>query len=178
MSAAEVITILCSWFFCLIVVVLKFKAKGNAHLQKKEFDAAIEAYTRAIELEPSDHIFYSNRSSAYLSLGEAFKALEDADACVGLAPSWPKGYSRRGQSIMSAMMQCIYFIHLNLWRYLLYRRRFTFTETLQRRSECLRGRTQDCAWRCGSKRRSRWAETRAGIFNTGPKISTAPSTAY
>lgn len=79
----------------------EFKAKGNAHLQKKEFDAAIEAYTRAIELEPSDHIFYSNRSAAYLSLGEAFKALEDADACVGLAPSWPKGYSRRGAALHS-----------------------------------------------------------------------------
>jgi stress-induced-phosphoprotein 1 len=78
---------------------LQFKNKGNAHLQKGEFDAAIEAYTKAIELIPTDHIFYSNRSAAYLSSNQALKALDDAQVCINLAPTWPKGHSRKGAAL-------------------------------------------------------------------------------
>jgi predicted TPR repeat methyltransferase len=34
----------------------EFKDIGNKHLQAKEFDLAIDAYTKAIELNPSDHV--------------------------------------------------------------------------------------------------------------------------
>lgn len=39
-----------------------FKEKGNKHLQAQEFDEAIAAYTEAINLDPKDHVFFSNRS--------------------------------------------------------------------------------------------------------------------
>lgn len=39
----------------------EFKAKGNAALQAKKFDEAIEMYTEAIKLDPSNQVFYSNR---------------------------------------------------------------------------------------------------------------------
>ena len=48
-----------------------YKAQGNKHLQAKEFDQAIESYSKAIELNPNDHVFYSNRSAAYLSKGNS-----------------------------------------------------------------------------------------------------------
>ena len=44
-----------------------FKDKGNVFLQAKQFDEAIKAYTEAINIEPTDHVFFSNRSAAYLS---------------------------------------------------------------------------------------------------------------
>jgi len=76
-----------------------FKAKGNKHLQAKEFDEAIQAYTEAINIDPTDHVFFSNRSAAYLSKGDANNALSDAERCVSLNPTWPKGYSRKGASL-------------------------------------------------------------------------------
>lgn len=77
----------------------EFKAQGNAFLQKKEFDNAIAAYTKAIELDSSDHVFFSNRSAAYLSKGDASNALADGEKCVEISPQWPKGYTRKGAAL-------------------------------------------------------------------------------
>lgn len=83
------------------------KDEGNASFKAGEFVAAIDAYTRALELDPRLHLCFSNRSAAYLKLGcsadkdEAGraelleKALADASKCVELEPAWAKGYSRQ-----------------------------------------------------------------------------------
>jgi len=76
-----------------------FKDAGNKHLQAKQYDEAIKAYTEAIKINPSDHVFFSNRSAAYLSKGDAENALHDAEECVKLSPQWPKGYSRKGAAL-------------------------------------------------------------------------------
>lgn len=42
-------------------------------------------------------MYFSNRSAAYLKLGDAkSKALKDAERCMELAPEWPKSFSRLG----------------------------------------------------------------------------------
>lgn len=77
----------------------EFKDIGNKHLQAKQFDEAIKAYTEAINLNPNDHVFFSNRSAAYLSKGDAANALSDAERCITLNGTWPKGYSRKGAAL-------------------------------------------------------------------------------
>jgi stress-induced-phosphoprotein 1 len=77
----------------------EFKAKGNAHLQAGEFDDAITAYTEAISIDPKDHVFFSNRSAAYLSKGDAASALGDGNRCTELNPTWPKGFTRKGAAL-------------------------------------------------------------------------------
>jgi tetratricopeptide (TPR) repeat protein len=47
-------------------------------------------------LDPDNHVFYSNRSAAYMKSDSISKALKDAEKCVELAPEWSKGYSRLG----------------------------------------------------------------------------------
>ena len=47
-------------------------------------------------MDPDDHVFYSNRSAAYMKADSISKALKDAEKCVELAPQWSKGYSRLG----------------------------------------------------------------------------------
>ncbi|KAG6970173.1 hypothetical protein JG688_00004987 [Phytophthora aleatoria] len=74
-----------------------FKADGNKLLADKQFSDAVEMYTRAIELDPENAVYYSNRSAAYLAMGDARgKALKDAERCIELKPDWWKGYSRKG----------------------------------------------------------------------------------
>jgi len=72
------------------------KEKGNAALTAGKFDEAIQAYTEAINLEPTNHVLYSNRSAAYLKAAKLSSALEDAEKTVELNPVWAKGYSRKG----------------------------------------------------------------------------------
>lgn len=60
---------------------------------------AIEWYTKAINLDGANNVYYSNRSAAYLSAGDANNALEDATACLGLNPEFSKGYSRKGAAL-------------------------------------------------------------------------------
>jgi stress-induced-phosphoprotein 1 len=79
----------------------EFKAIGNKHLQAKEFDLAIEAYTNAIKLDGTNHVYYSNRSAAYLEKGDAENAFSDGTKCVEVNPSWAKGYSRKGAALHS-----------------------------------------------------------------------------
>jgi len=72
------------------------KARGNAAFQAKKYQEAVDAFTEAIKHDPSDHVFYSNRSGAYASMEEYEKAEADGAKCVELKPDWPKGYSRKG----------------------------------------------------------------------------------
>lgn len=76
-----------------------WKAKGNAALSAGNAQEAVECYTQAIALNPHDHVFFSNRSAAYLSMEDAEHALEDADACIKVKGDWAKGYSRKGAAL-------------------------------------------------------------------------------
>lgn len=76
-----------------------YKEAGNKALQAGNFDEAIAQYTLAIEMDSSDHVFYSNRSAAYLSKGDAENALTDGAKCIELKPNWAKGYSRKGAAL-------------------------------------------------------------------------------
>lgn len=75
------------------------KDKGNKAMSTGDFTAAIEHYGKAIELDPSNYLFYSNRSAAYASLKQYEKALEDADKTIELNANWAKGYSRKGTAL-------------------------------------------------------------------------------
>ena len=72
-------------------MALQHKENGNKALQAGDFDTAIAEYSKAIELNPTDHVFYSNRSAAYLSKGDAEHALADGEKCIEINPTWPKG---------------------------------------------------------------------------------------
>ncbi|KAM3687075.1 hypothetical protein ACB098_10G050000 [Castanea mollissima] len=72
------------------------KAKGNAAFSAGDFPTAIRHFSEAIDLAPTNHVLYSNRSAAYASLNKYAEALTDAKKTVELKPDWSKGYSRLG----------------------------------------------------------------------------------
>ncbi|KAM7260202.1 hypothetical protein ACFE04_015943 [Oxalis oulophora] len=74
------------------------KAKGNSAFQSGDYAAAVKHFTDAINLSPTNHVLYSNRSAAYASLQQFHEALEDAKKTVEIKPDWAKGYSRLGSA--------------------------------------------------------------------------------
>ncbi|GLE06759.1 hypothetical protein PINS_up016275 [Pythium insidiosum] len=46
----------------------EFKAQGNELLSAKDYRGAVEMYSRALELDPDNAVYWSNRSAAYLAL--------------------------------------------------------------------------------------------------------------
>ncbi|KAG6999687.1 hypothetical protein G7Y79_00033g068750 [Physcia stellaris] len=75
------------------------KAEGNKAFQEKRFDEAIDKFSQAIELEPTNHVLYSNRSGAYASKKDFDKALEDANKTTEIKPDWAKGWGRKGSAL-------------------------------------------------------------------------------
>lgn len=54
-----------------------YKQTGNKFFKQKEYIKAIEQYTKAIECEPENATFLSNRAAAYMSAGKFKLALDD-----------------------------------------------------------------------------------------------------
>ena len=72
------------------------KATGNTFFSAGNHVSAIKEFTTAIALDGSNHIYYSNRSAAYLSASQNMLASNDAQKCIELSPKWAKGYARLG----------------------------------------------------------------------------------
>ncbi|KAG2546884.1 hypothetical protein PVAP13_9KG050000 [Panicum virgatum] len=79
----------------------KLKLDGDKSVGRKDYLAASKLYGEAIDLDPTDAILYSNRSFCLLQIGEATKALSDANSCIKVRPEWVKGYYRKGAALMS-----------------------------------------------------------------------------
>jgi tetratricopeptide (TPR) repeat protein len=69
------------------------------HHQSKAANGRSEKFTQAIEIEPANHVLYSNRSGAYASLKDFDGALEDAEKVTEIKADWPKGWGRKGAAL-------------------------------------------------------------------------------
>lgn len=75
-----------------------FKEQGNKSFKEGDYTKALEYYSRAIEVEPSNHVHYSNRAAALLKLNKLEEALKDAEKSISINDSWARGYQRKGQA--------------------------------------------------------------------------------
>lgn len=64
--------------------------QSNEACQNADFQRAIRLYTEALDLDPANHILYSNRSAAHVKLKDFERALTDAIKARELNPKWPK----------------------------------------------------------------------------------------
>ena len=76
-----------------------FKAKGNEYFKAKDYPNAIEWYTKAVNADPQNRVYYSNRSAAYTAMRDYAKAAEDGALCVRCDPNWNKGYFRHATAL-------------------------------------------------------------------------------
>ncbi|MBI3398648.1 MAG: tetratricopeptide repeat protein [Deltaproteobacteria bacterium] len=73
--------------------------KGYQHNLKNEHDSAIEAYTKAIALDPNLVLAYNNRGNDYNNKGQHDRAIEDLNKAIafvnrGLAYSYKRQHDR------------------------------------------------------------------------------------
>jgi len=61
---------------------LKEKELGNAAYKKKDFEAAIAHYNKAIDLNEKDITFLTNRAAVYFEMGNYEKCVKDCDEAV------------------------------------------------------------------------------------------------
>ncbi|XP_068900354.1 tetratricopeptide repeat protein 28 isoform X3 [Tenebrio molitor] len=73
--------------------------QSNTACQNGDFVTAVALYTDALQLDPTNHILYSNRSAAKLKQGLFAQALQDAITARDLCPTWPKAYYRQGVAL-------------------------------------------------------------------------------
>jgi len=81
---------------------LEAKEEGNNYFRNKEYDDALEAYSKAITFCPEDEenkenlaTFYGNRSAAYFAVEEFELVVEDCTAALALKVDYVKVIARR-----------------------------------------------------------------------------------
>ncbi|KAL5113274.1 hypothetical protein ACEQ8H_008866 [Pleosporales sp. CAS-2024a] len=75
----------------------EYKAAGNKFFKIKDYPAAIKEYSRAIEADPNNATYYSNRAAAYISANRFYEALEDCKTADELDPDNVKILLRLGR---------------------------------------------------------------------------------
>ncbi|XP_033845014.1 tetratricopeptide repeat protein 28 [Periophthalmus magnuspinnatus] len=73
--------------------------RSNQACQQGEYALAVHLYSEALSADPQNCILYSNRSAAYLRLGQYSTALDDAIKARLINPKWPKAYFRQGVAL-------------------------------------------------------------------------------
>ncbi|XP_049369788.1 hsp70-Hsp90 organizing protein 3-like [Solanum verrucosum] len=64
------------------VLVLKEKEAGNVAYKKKDFENAVQLYSKAIELDDADISFLTNRAAVFLEMGKYEDCMKDCDKAV------------------------------------------------------------------------------------------------
>lgn len=74
---------------------INYKDQGNQFFHDKDYGSAIFMYSKAINNDPENATFYSNRSAAFTSLDFPGPALEDANKAIQIMPNYIKAYTRK-----------------------------------------------------------------------------------
>lgn len=73
-----------------------YNREGDRCYSLKQYKEAVENYTRAIQLQANNSIFYNNRGCAYDDLEEYDKAISDYNKAIELDPENATIYNNRG----------------------------------------------------------------------------------
>ncbi|XP_061456677.1 small glutamine-rich tetratricopeptide repeat-containing protein alpha isoform X2 [Rhineura floridana] len=79
----------------------RLKAEGNEQMKAENFESAITYYGKAIELNPSNAVYYCNRAAAYSKLGNYIGAVRDCERAINIDPKYSKAYGRMGLALSS-----------------------------------------------------------------------------
>jgi tetratricopeptide (TPR) repeat protein len=75
-----------------------YNNRGNAYSELNQLEAAIEEYSKAIELNPEDAEAYYNRGNVYRKLKRYTRAIEEYSRAIEKNPNFAIAYGNRGVS--------------------------------------------------------------------------------
>jgi len=90
-------------FDALSLTPEQLNEKGAMLFAASRYDAALSTLEWAVEYEPDNHVYISNRSVSLCALGRLQEGLEDAERVLHLRPDYAKGWVRKGRALL--MMQ-------------------------------------------------------------------------
>ena len=76
----------------------KHKTEGNEQFAQQHYQAALDAYTRAIETDDTNAVYYANRAFCHMKLESYGLAIADATRGIELDSKYVKSYYRRGSA--------------------------------------------------------------------------------
>jgi len=74
----------------------EMKTEGNNLMKNDKLGEAVECYSKAIDYDPTNAVYYGNRAAAYTKLNENIKAIGDCQTAVQMDPTYSKAYGRMG----------------------------------------------------------------------------------
>ncbi len=77
---------------------LTFATRAKSLLNEKDYEGAIADYTKAIELNPNDAVYYNNRGDARKELRDYSGAIADYTKAIELNPNDAVYYNNRGNA--------------------------------------------------------------------------------
>ncbi|KAF8094723.1 hypothetical protein N665_0354s0012 [Sinapis alba] len=79
----------------------EMKNQANEAFKGHKFSNAIDLYTKAIELNGNNAVYWANRAFAHTKLEEYGSAIQDASKAIEVDPKYSKGYYRRGAAYLA-----------------------------------------------------------------------------
>jgi len=74
----------------------RLKTEGNNLMRTEKFTEALDMYSKAINLDGSNPVFYCNRAAAHSKMNNHHLAIEDCQRAIDMDPSYSKAYGRMG----------------------------------------------------------------------------------
>ncbi|KAI3787345.1 hypothetical protein L1987_41751 [Smallanthus sonchifolius] len=84
-----------------VLLAEEIKQQANEAFKANKFSHAIDLYTKAIELNGENAVYWANRAFAHAKLEEYGSAIQDASEAVEIDPKYSKGYYRRGAAYLA-----------------------------------------------------------------------------
>ncbi|KAK1174328.1 small glutamine-rich tetratricopeptide repeat-containing protein beta-like isoform X1 [Acipenser oxyrinchus oxyrinchus] len=77
----------------------QLKNAGNNHMKEENYSSAVECYTKAINLDLKNAVYYCNRAAAHSKLGNYTEATSDCEKAIAIDPTYSKAYGRMGLAL-------------------------------------------------------------------------------
>lgn len=79
----------------------RLKNEGNALMKAEKHHEALANYTKAIQLDGRNAVYYCNRAAAYSKIGNHQQAIKDCHTALSIDPFYSKAYGRLGLAYSS-----------------------------------------------------------------------------
>ncbi|XP_048875505.1 small glutamine-rich tetratricopeptide repeat-containing protein beta isoform X1 [Brienomyrus brachyistius] len=77
----------------------QLKNEGNNHMKEENYASAVECYSKAIDLDLRNAVYYCNRAAAHSKLGNYTEATVDCERAIRIDPAYSKAYGRMGLAL-------------------------------------------------------------------------------